>query len=178
MDSDRLNRWLSLGANIGVLVGIIFLAVEIRQNSDLARLQFADDRVVSFQQSEMALYGDRAADVWEKSVSDPASLTLAELRILDAQLAQHLMNSHRHFDLEQAGLLAEGSTKAYMQNELPFFFGTRFAKAWWKFEGSKWTPELFVQLADPIIRETGDNETPDRLLRIQREVTSEEGSSQ
>ncbi len=31
MDSDRLNRWLTLGANLGVLVGIIFLAVEIRQ---------------------------------------------------------------------------------------------------------------------------------------------------
>ena len=72
MDSDRLNRWLSLGANVGVLVGIIFLAAEIRQNSNLARLQFSDERVVSFQQGELALFGDRAADVWEKSNSDPA----------------------------------------------------------------------------------------------------------
>ncbi len=87
------------------------------------------------------------------------------------------MNSHRHFALEQAGLLEEGSTTAYMQSELPYFFGTQFAKAWWKIEGSTWTPE-FVQLADPIIRETGDNDTPDRLLRIQREATSEKLSSQ
>ena len=34
MDSDRLNKWLTLGANLGVLVGIIFLAVELRQNNE------------------------------------------------------------------------------------------------------------------------------------------------
>ena len=33
MDTDKLNKWLSLSANVGVLVGIVFLAVEIRQNS-------------------------------------------------------------------------------------------------------------------------------------------------
>ncbi len=34
MDSEKLNRWLTLGANFGVLVGIIFLAIEIRQNTE------------------------------------------------------------------------------------------------------------------------------------------------
>ncbi len=37
MDTDRLNRWLALGANIGVLGGLIFLVVEIRHSNDLAR---------------------------------------------------------------------------------------------------------------------------------------------
>jgi hypothetical protein len=35
LDSRRLNRWLTLGANIGVVVGIIFLAIELRQNNEL-----------------------------------------------------------------------------------------------------------------------------------------------
>ncbi len=33
MNLDRLNHWLTLLANIGVLAGIIFLAQEIRQNT-------------------------------------------------------------------------------------------------------------------------------------------------
>jgi hypothetical protein len=33
MDVDRLNRWLTLGDNIGVLAGIVFLALEIQQNT-------------------------------------------------------------------------------------------------------------------------------------------------
>lgn len=32
MDLDKLNKWLVLLANFGVMVGVIFLAVEVRQN--------------------------------------------------------------------------------------------------------------------------------------------------
>ena len=39
MDSDRLNRWLALGANFGVLVGILLLVVELRQISELVRAE-------------------------------------------------------------------------------------------------------------------------------------------
>ena len=39
MDSDRLNRWLTFGANLGVLIGIILLLVELDQNRDMMRAQ-------------------------------------------------------------------------------------------------------------------------------------------
>ena len=39
MDSDRLNRWLTLGANVGVLVGIILLIVELDQNREAVQAQ-------------------------------------------------------------------------------------------------------------------------------------------
>jgi hypothetical protein len=34
---DKLNKWLMLVANIGVIVGIAFLAVEVNQNNRLLR---------------------------------------------------------------------------------------------------------------------------------------------
>lgn len=39
IDSEKLNRWLTLGANIGVVLGIIFLAIELRQNNELLQSQ-------------------------------------------------------------------------------------------------------------------------------------------
>jgi len=39
MEFNKLNSWLTLMANIGVIAGIIFLAVEISQNSDMIRAQ-------------------------------------------------------------------------------------------------------------------------------------------
>ena len=36
MDSDRINKWLSLFANLGVVVGIAILIVEIEQANSLA----------------------------------------------------------------------------------------------------------------------------------------------
>lgn len=39
MESDRLMRWLTIGANIGVLAGLLLLVVELNQNRDLVRAQ-------------------------------------------------------------------------------------------------------------------------------------------
>ena len=44
MESDRLNRWLTLGANIGVLVGLVVLIVEIGQNTEMMRAQMVQAR--------------------------------------------------------------------------------------------------------------------------------------
>ena len=39
MNSERLTRWLTLGANIGVLLGLILLVLELDQNRELMRAQ-------------------------------------------------------------------------------------------------------------------------------------------
>ncbi|PZO55266.1 MAG: hypothetical protein DCF16_03640 [Alphaproteobacteria bacterium] len=36
--SDRIARWLTLGANIGVVLGLVILIVEIRQTEALTRV--------------------------------------------------------------------------------------------------------------------------------------------
>jgi hypothetical protein len=43
VESDRLNQWLTLGANIAVLLGLIFLIIEIDQNNDMMRAQTRSD---------------------------------------------------------------------------------------------------------------------------------------
>ena len=68
MDFDRLNRWMTLAANVGVLAGIVFLAFEIRQNEravtldyELALLdsasldvsRFAEQRAIRLQSREL-----------------------------------------------------------------------------------------------------------------------------
>ena len=39
MKSDRMHRWLTLGANFGVLIGILLLVVELRQNAVMMQAQ-------------------------------------------------------------------------------------------------------------------------------------------
>lgn len=39
MDTNKLNKWLTLAANFGVIAGILFLVLELRQNSELMRAQ-------------------------------------------------------------------------------------------------------------------------------------------
>ena len=36
-DSDRLQRWLAVVANVGILIGLVLVIVQIRQSTQLAR---------------------------------------------------------------------------------------------------------------------------------------------
>lgn len=44
MDSDRINRWLTLTANIGVLIGLVVVIYELRQNTEMMRAQINQSR--------------------------------------------------------------------------------------------------------------------------------------
>ena len=44
MDSNKVNRWLTLGANLGVLLGIILILIELNQNADLMKAQMTQAR--------------------------------------------------------------------------------------------------------------------------------------
>jgi hypothetical protein len=59
VDSDRLNRWLTLLANTGVLIGIIFLAVELRQNNENLAAQ------------QRAIHFTTISDGWTKVAENP-----------------------------------------------------------------------------------------------------------
>ena len=39
MKSETINQWMTLGANIGVIAGILFLGFELQQNNDLMESQ-------------------------------------------------------------------------------------------------------------------------------------------
>jgi hypothetical protein len=39
MNADKVNKWLTLITNVVVIVGIVFLALELRKNSDLMKAQ-------------------------------------------------------------------------------------------------------------------------------------------
>ncbi len=44
MNTDSVNKWLALGANVGVVIGLILLLIELDQNSDLVKAQIHQAR--------------------------------------------------------------------------------------------------------------------------------------
>ena len=74
MDTDRLNRWLTLGANLGVLTGIILIFIELNQNADLMRAQMvqsrADNLVSSFETRMHSDYWPEIASKQRAAASD------------------------------------------------------------------------------------------------------------
>lgn len=78
MNLDNLNKWLTLASNLGVLIGIIFLTVEINQNQESIDLQnsinLAEARDASFNTASsfrhLLLENLELLSVWERGSSD------------------------------------------------------------------------------------------------------------
>lgn len=94
-DLDRLNRWLTLSANLAVVAGIIFVAVELRQNNEMAELQRAaiqDERVNSLTDMVIA-----DAELVELMTREPSTLDTAErarLELLGIRLLMGFEDSY------------------------------------------------------------------------------------
>ena len=58
MDSDRLNRWMTLAANVGVLAGIFMLLIELKQNTESAELQAAQSYVTLSHELDFRIVDD------------------------------------------------------------------------------------------------------------------------
>ena len=88
MDKDRLNRWLTFGANIGVLAGILLLAYELRQNNDFMGAEARYNRLIINTENYGRMAENREfADLWLK-VSDNEQLSRSEQIQIDSFLVK------------------------------------------------------------------------------------------
>jgi hypothetical protein len=73
MEMEKLNQWLTLLANIGVLVGIVFLAIEIQQNTNNLEI----NRQVALTEA----YANRSSTVQEAQVAAALSSDFGEIYV-------------------------------------------------------------------------------------------------
>ena len=79
MDIERTNQWLTLIANVGVLVGVIFLAVELRHSSNAISAQTQDSIADGFIQLNLATISDpTVGENWVIGLYEPERLTNTE----------------------------------------------------------------------------------------------------
>lgn len=87
MNAEHVNKWLTLLANIGVLVGIIFLVVEIRQSN---RIAVATTEISVREQwvshNENVLTNHAVAELLVKAADPSAEFSAAEIEKLYAYL--------------------------------------------------------------------------------------------
>ena len=71
MDTDKLNSWLTLGANIGVVIGLAILIYEIRVAQHLAETQALVRRADQIQEAQVQMaMSDSLAAIRVKALAD------------------------------------------------------------------------------------------------------------
>ncbi len=79
MTSDRLNWLLTVAANVGVVLGLGFLVVELRQNTLATQATLNIDLLaIGRENAELLLSDDELAKIVLRAEQDPESLSLLE----------------------------------------------------------------------------------------------------
>jgi len=79
--SDRVNSWLSLIASVGILAGLVLVAIELNQNTDQLRLQLVVQTTQKLFENNRDLLGDNPTSTIAKSITNPEDLTYEEFLI-------------------------------------------------------------------------------------------------
>jgi hypothetical protein len=80
MNADKINRWLTLGANIAVVIGIILVALQINQNNRMMRTQTRNAITTSIMDFTLSSETSAAEELVLKADGDLSRLTPSETR--------------------------------------------------------------------------------------------------
>ena len=107
MNSGKLSNWLQIAANVGIVVGLLLVGVQLKQNSNLLKTQLLYDESRRAVDLETLVVGENGAEVFAKSISDAENLSLPEQRIMEALLWSFVEQLRSTRLLTELGLLED-----------------------------------------------------------------------
>ena len=148
MDTDRINRGLTLAANVGVLGGLILVAYQINQNTEITKAQIANDYYLADMQLELAMMGDDPASSWTKAVYTPNDLTNEDAAVVDRYFNYGLVQIQRLQKMHELGLADEDWENRI--GYLGWHLGNEVGRRWWAYSKEGY-PDDFVQTVDEVL---------------------------
>jgi len=154
MESDKINRWLTLGANIGVLAGLLLLVFELQQSREMMEAQTRHE----VSQGIVDQLGELASNVELADLQFRAICGKLD-SALDARRFRSFVNSRlrywedTHYQYRR-GLYAESEFLAQTQAWRSFLQVSAVSENWELMKGG-FAPE-FIELIDALITDSRD----------------------
>jgi hypothetical protein len=159
-------------ANVGIVVGLILVILQMDQNEKLLRVQLLNQYSDSYIAADTTFAGENLPLSWQKSIQQPENLTLAEMRILEPQTFSPLMRWLNLYNLAEAGILDESVWKSEVSTDVGFYFGTPYGRAWWDHYSNAFEiaflPLEVKELINQEMIATKNNNVIDSYMNIQK----------
>ena len=156
--SDRVNSWLSLIASVGILAGLVLVAIELNQNTDQLRLQLVFQTTQKLFDNNRDLLGDNLTPTISKSITNPEDLTYEEFLIAGSYVLNLLNEWEDRFFIHEKGLISDQDWKRHIDQNIGWTLGNRFAQEYWEISKSVFEPE-FAQFVDQAHTNSDENST-------------------
>lgn len=136
-----MNRsdWINAVSAAAILIGLMFVLVELRQSRDIAEAQLSADVNSGSQNFNLAIFGENAAAIEAKACYQPTELTPADTEVLTAFNRALLAQVRLMSGIQRHGLLTSNSNfEEFARTAAGGFLGT----AWGRFQ---WTTDRKLQ---------------------------------
>lgn len=99
MDAKKITDWLQVIANLGIVGGLVLVALQMNQTAEISRQDLRARNYEMNMGQQFSMFGESASDAWQKAFFSPESMSAEELTvvyyILDHRRDLHsLVSSH------------------------------------------------------------------------------------
>jgi len=172
MKKIDLGQTITILANVGVIAGIIFLGIELNQNTQQLALELrwqVNQRIVD---NNRDLMGENPLEIFVKSITSPEDLTFDEFQAAGALAFNFLNVWEDHYFLYQADLISDDEWKDFVNDDISFTLGYKFAQAFWEDTKGYFEPDLvfYVDSLLPTIETDANYQFWQATMRRIREL--------
>ena len=121
-------------ANFGLLVGLILVAVQINQNSELARMQMINEGNVATNQIWAITMGENPTESIAWSFENPEEMSFVDFIVVDTWLYTTMNLFYRNYELAREGIFEDQDWQKAIDVNATWWLGSRFGRTWWKEE--------------------------------------------
>ena len=166
-------RWLHVSSTIAVLIGVVLVILQLRQNAELIELQIMKDDANSYYESMQDQLPDNMLEISHKARTDPKSLTEAEFLAMDAELwSSTVVRWRGQYELAERGLLDDSVWRRTITEEAAAYFAYPFGRAYWaRIKDWQTTlPTELIEYVDEVVAESPDHKPREQYKDVMRRL--------
>jgi hypothetical protein len=130
MNLERSGGLLALVANLGVVGGLVLLAVEVRHNTQVVRAQASVNLATGQSSAEVAFMGEDTAAAFVTAINTPGTITDREIVQLWAYLNAAVLSVQQTHAMFELGLATEEDQEVAARSAA-HWLGWNFGRVWW-----------------------------------------------
>ncbi|MEM9404188.1 MAG: hypothetical protein AAGA44_17095 [Pseudomonadota bacterium] len=156
--AHRLNAWLGVIANLGILVGLIFVAVELNQNTRQLSLTLEWEVNQKMADNNRDMLSAESQSLFAKSILNPEDLSFAEFSGASVFAFNYWNVWEDRLFLYQNGLLSDAEWKGFIADDIAPVMGNAFTQALWQ-ESKYMYDDEFITYVDSLLSDVDTDAT-------------------
>jgi len=164
MEINKYNKWIQLGANVGILAGLFLVGLQIQQNSELTRAALFSDYQETWAGINNTTQSEFFAEAMAVATESPGELSVSQMIELRGYMYSIMEQFTRSISLYQLGVF-QIDPAVSIGSRVSDVFGNRYAQAWWAENRQSFSPSI-ARIIDDELPSVSPDEDLEKFNRI------------